>query len=392
MHDKQNDPLTTAGSLRVDRPNLIKRILVVEDEDRWREGLALILHERGLVVDTASSIKEATELLRRNEYDIAFLDLRLSEDDDADAPPSGSSGLGLARLIHEHSPATLIIILTAYGLAVREAMHLGVADFLDKSDFSDERVNRTLDKVISRRETELESIRRNQINRLMYETLSMMSHELRTPLITIQRNVEALILGALGTLSLEQTEAVREIEYAVKRESLLLNSHLDLNRIERGAERLHYQEYDLVKLVRDEILAHQSEAKHKRVKLLEQLPEQQATVKIDVNRFRVALNPLMDNAIKFSPEGGEIFIITQLRNGYVEVQISDQGPGIKPEEIDDLFNMQAGEPTNFTQRIRSSGLGLSMAKRMIELHGGTLWIESDGKNGTKVNFRLPIKD
>jgi signal transduction histidine kinase len=100
----------------------------------------------------------------------------------------------------------------------------------------------------------------------------------------------------------------------------------------------------------------------------------------------------MDNAIKFSPEGGEIFIITQLNSGYVEVQILDHGPGMKPEEIDELFNIQAGEASNFTQRTRSSGLGLSMAKRMIELHGGKLWIESDGKNGTKVNFRLPIKE
>ena len=121
------------------------------------------------------------------------------------------------------------------------------------------------------------------------------------------------------------------------------------------------------------------------------LPRKKAIVKIDVNRFRVALNPLMDNAIKFSPERSEVAVTLSLTASYVEVRVSDHGPGIRPTELDQLLNWRTFETTDFTQRIRSSGLGLSMAKRMIELHDGTLWIESDGKNGTIVGFRLPVR-
>ncbi len=172
---------------------------------------------------------------------------------------------------------------------------------------------------------------------------------------------------------------------------MLLNAHLDLNRIERGAERLQYQEYDLVELVREETEAHRAEANRKRIGIRSYLPRRKAIVEIDVNRFRVALNPLMDNAIKFSDEGGEVAIKVRLKPAYVEVQIADKGPGIKPGELDRLMNLQSVDATSFSQRMRNSGLGLSMSKRMIELHEGRFWIESDGENGTAVSFRLPIK-
>lgn len=365
-----------------------KHALVVEDNAQWRELIKELLIERELVVDVAGSLSDAINLIEGKEYDLALLDVRLEDLDASDV-----TGLNIARLLRERNPDTLIVVLTAYQSVpiVRDAFRAGVDEFLDKSSFSESEISRVLDKVAARRETERESIRQSQLNKLMYEVLSMISHELRAPLLTIQRNAEALGLGALGLLNSEQSEAVETIQSAVQREFVLLNAHLDLNRIERGAERLDYQEYDLVALVREEVLAHQIEADRKKIRLEAQFPRKKAIVKIDVNRFRVALNPLMDNAIKFSPEGGEVAVTVSLTASYVEVRVSDRGPGIRPAELDQLLNWRTFETTDFTQRIRSSGLGLSMAKRMIELHDGKLWVESDGKNGTIVGFRLPAK-
>jgi signal transduction histidine kinase len=363
-----------------------RRALIVEDDARWRSLIGSLLRERELMVDMAATLREAMHLVEINEYDLALLDVRLEDFDAEDA-----TGLSIARLLRERNPEALIVMLTGYAVVstIRDAFRAGVDEFLDKSSFSEEEINRVLDRLAVRRETERESIRQRQLNKLMYEVLSMISHELRSPLLTIQRNAEALGLGALGSLTSEQSEAVETIRSAVRREFVLLNAHLDLNRIERGVERLDYREYDLVALVREEVLAHRAEADRKGVKLEAYLPRKKAIVKIDVNRFRVALNPLMDNAIKFSPDGGKVSVRVVLATGYVEVRVSDQGPGIRPAELDQLLSWRTFEATEFTQRIRSSGLGLSMAKRMIELHDGKLWVESDGKSGTTVGFRLP---
>ncbi len=361
------------------------RVLILEDDHRWSQEISSVMVQRGLSVDIASTFEEATRLLRAGEYDVAVLDLQLTERTEA-------TGLDIAKTLRERNPESLVIVLTGYASTsdLRNALRIGVDEVLDKADFSLDHINKALDAVLLRRETERESIRRTQIDRLMYETLSMMSHELRTPLIIIKRNVEALLSGAFGSLKSDQIEAVKEIQLAAQRELLLINAYLDLNRIERGVENLTYQEYDLVKLVREEVAAHRAIANLKNIKFEEFLPEGDAIVRIDVNRFRVALNPLMDNAIKFSPEGGHISVRVSLTSNFVEVQIEDQGPGMKPDEIDRIINLQFMESSSFTQRFRSSGLGLSVAKRMISLHGGKLWIESDGKSGTRVNFRLSV--
>lgn len=370
------------------RISTARRALVVEDESDWAEMISQIVRDRGLDVDVVGTLQEAERAIGTGDYDVALVDARLGER----SVENGFSGVNIVRLLRDHNPESLIVMLTAFGEVslVREALSAGVDEYLDKKSLSAGELNRILDKVAVRREVERESIRQSQLSRFMYEVLSMISHELRTPLVTIKDNIEVLRQGAVGPLTPDQAETVEIIHAAVRREFVLFDAHLDLNRIERGAEGLDYQEYDLVALVREEIAAHKAEADRKSIRLRAHLPEHRATVRIDVNRFRIALNPLVDNAIKFSAKGGEVSIGVRLTEGYVEVQVSDQGPGMKPDEIDRLLKWQSVEASTFTQRMRSSGLGLSMAKRMIELHNGRLWIESDGKSGTTVSFRLPI--
>jgi signal transduction histidine kinase len=394
---KTNDPEGSQMRIMLDvwrspvRDKAARYALIVEDDASWRRLLSDNLVKRGFNVDEASSLERATSLVRSNHYDLALLDVRLDLIGH-DSLVLDETGLDVARLIQERDPETLVVMLTGYSnpTIMREAFSAGVNDFLSKAEFSEKELYRVLDKLSLRRETERESIRQSQVNKMMYETLSMMSHELRTPLISIKRNAEALEQGALGELTENQLDAVNVILMAVNREFVMLNAHLDLNRIERGAEKLAYREYDLFQLLREEIAVHEEEAKDKNINLRIDLPEREALVKIDVDRFRLVLNPLIENAIKFSPDNKDVSVTARHAKDYVEIQISDEGPGIEPDEIDRLLNLQYSETTSFTQRMRSSGLGLSVAKRMVALHKGKLWIESDGKSGTKVNFRIPI--
>lgn len=367
-----------------------RRVIVVEDEPTWLRVVENLLIDLEFEVDTAQNVSDAKRLVNRVKYDIALLDVLIPAEEGKEA---GNYGVSIIRYIREQNPQALIVVMSAYADMdiLSDAIKAGVDEFINKLDFSKESFRRLLGKTMTRQETEHESIRQTEFGRSIFETLTMISHELRSPLVVIQRNAEALQLGSYGPLTADQNRAVETIRSITRREFILLDAHLDLNRIEGGTDKLNFQEFSLVTLIREEIDAHKSEAELKNIQIRSSFPEQEATVQIDVIRFRIALNPLMDNAIKFSPDGSSIFIKMQISERYVEVQISDQGPGINAAELDHLMNWDSVNPEGFTQRMRSSGLGLSIAKRMIVAHDGKLWIESDRENGTKVNFRLPIK-
>jgi len=374
--------------LEVDSHNLRRNVLILEDSQNWQEAIKELLVKRDFNIFSAYTEKEATKLIRQEDFDLAFLDLRLDDSNFGISRP-----LDIARLLRERNPEMKIIILSAYMDVeiLRDSFNAGIDEVLDKSTFSKEGLDNVINSITLRRETERESLKQSELNKLTYEIVSMMSHELRSPLNAIQRNAEALSIGALGELNLKQEEAVKRILKSVSREFNLLNAHLDINKIERGIEKLDYKDCNLVELVSEEIAAYEYEATTRKIQINSQLPNREAIVKIDVNRFRLALNPLMDNAIKFSPDEGVVTVDVQIRNNYVEVKIQDEGPGIKPEEIDGLLESGMLRPYQPSQRLRGSGLGLSIAKRLIQLHNGTLWVESDGNRGTIVSFRIPIK-
>jgi two-component system sensor histidine kinase/response regulator len=376
-----------------------RRVLIVEDEGMLRQALTSSLTERGFEVVSAGTIADAVRLIRSAAYDMALLDIRL---DDFNSP--SITGLDIARMVREYNPDALIIVFSAFASLdyMREAFRVGIDDYIEKASYSfadllrriEVALPRKLQEAAQRRETRRESVRRGQQDRFIYETLSIFSHELRSPLIAVHWNVEALSSGALGEMTEKQTDALESIRSAIKREFLLLDTHLDLSRVERGLEVLNYKPYDLVKVMQEEILAHQEVAKRKQIHIRSLLPEDVAVVRVDINRFRAALNPLMDNAIKFSSEGSEILVSVKLEDGHIEVYISDEGPGIKPEELDRLLGRPTSSDIKLDQRIRASGLGLSLAKRIIEdYHEGNLWFvrKKDGEKGTTVAFRLPVR-
>jgi len=376
-----------------------RRVLIVEDELTYQAALRYSLESRGFEVTTASTVAEALDLIRTNAYDIALLDIILH---DYDSP--SANGLDIARIVREYNPEALIIMHSAFASLeyMKEAFQVGIDDYIDKASSSvdelirriEEGLPRKLEDAVQRRETRRESLRRERQDRFIYETLSIFSHELRGPLIAAHWNLEALTSGALGTMTSEQSDALESIRRAIKREFVLLDTHLDLSRIERGIEVLNYTASDLVRLMREEIAAHEDTAKRKGIKIKAVFPPDTAMVRIDVNRFRAALNPLIDNAIKFSNDGSEVSVSVMIGNGSVEVHISDRGPGIKPEELDSLLGRGVSSDIKLNQRIRASGLGLSLAKRIIEdYHEGQLWFvrREHGESGTTVAFRLPVQ-
>lgn len=373
-----------------------RRVLIVDDHRISLNFIETVLNDKEYEINSATNAAEAIKLVQKLAFDIALLDIKL--------PDLEFTGIDIARIVREYNPEAVIILISGYSDVnmLKAALDVGVDAFLPKEKITSENIITTINsellkkinEVSQRRETRRESVRQEQQDKFIYETLSIFSHELRSPLVTAHWHVEALISGALGKMTKKQLDAVKSVHFAIRREFTLLDTHLDLSRIERGLEVLNFKSFNLVKVMREEILAYEDAAKRKKIQIKTILPEETAIVKIDINRFRAALNPLMDNAIKFSSENSEIAISMKLEPKYVEVTISDQGPGIKTEELNRLNSSEGSLDVRLSQRIRASGLGLSLAKRIIEnYHDGKMWFvkQRKGEKGTTVAFRLPIQ-
>lgn len=369
-----------------------RKVLIVEDELQWQRIIRKSLIENEFEVYSATEIENAISLIKAENFDVALLDLNLGK---------GINGLEIARIVREYNPEALIMMISAFidVTSMKEAFDIGVDNFISKGDISitgllsqiDEGLLKKIEDATQQQETRRESLRQTQQDKFIYETLSTFSHELRDPLLIAKRNAELLMSGKAGELNKKQNEIVEALYSSINREFTLLNTHLDLSRIERGLESLNYISIDLVKLMKEEISAHKLVAQQKNIVIKSSLPKKEAFVRIDIHRFRAALNPLMNNAIKFSGDGSTITISVKLKDDYVEVHISDEGPGIKPEELDRLLGRNISSNTVMNQRIRASGLGLSLAKRVIEdYHDGKLWFikKAEGERGTTVAFRL----
>lgn len=361
-----------------------KTALVIDDEPLWRDILGRTLTDKGLTVEVASDEASARELIVTKQYDYVMLDLRLTglEFDD-------SAGIELLEAVHEYSPEALTVIVTGYATIpmVQRALASGVGFVFEKANFNPNSLSRAITGAALRREEQRELFRSRQLDPIMSETLAIISHELRSPLVTIRRSVEALRLSPNGRFTRLQRQLLESIQLASEHELRLLNAHLDLNRIRTGSEKLNYEEHDIPDLIREEVALHKLHADRGGISIQVDAPHEVPPVRVDAERLRIALNPLIENAIRFSKQGDSIPIAVQVTDRYVQVLIEDHGPGIDAAEFDALMNVN-GRLRG--QRIRGTGLGLLLAKRAIEFNGGDLWVERSSSKGTTIGFRLPL--
>lgn len=226
-------------------------------------------------------------------------------------------------------------------------------------------------------------------NRLKSEFLASMSHELRTPLHTVIGFSELLAEESEGPLNAKQRRFLNYILQDSRHLLELINEVLDLSKIEAGRLELQREEFDFATCA-EEVLAairNQSEAKNIR---LENKNNFDGLLHADRVRTKQILYNLLSNAIKFTPDRGAVLLEAFPRDSYLEVMVSDTGVGIAPEEHDAIFEKfyQVGDTTRGIRE--GTGLGLAITKRLVELHGGRIWLESQKGQGTRFSFTLPL--
>jgi signal transduction histidine kinase len=220
--------------------------------------------------------------------------------------------------------------------------------------------------------------------RLKSEFIASVSHELRTPLNTVIGFAEILNNQYFGSLNSSQSEYCRGILDSSNQLMTLINDILDLATIEAGYMVLELNRVDIPEMLRGVVTLTRERARSRGLEISLRCPSQIGAIEADERRLKQALFNLISNAVKFTPPGGAIGIEARYFQGELLLAVADTGIGIDPADQARVFERYA------CKREGGSGLGLSLVKSLIELHGGSVEIESALGRGTRVICRLPI--
>jgi signal transduction histidine kinase len=225
-----------------------------------------------------------------------------------------------------------------------------------------------------------------ELDRLKTDFLATISHELRTPLTLIIGYAE--LLSSREKLSPRGQEMAQTALRESRRMARLVDDLLDLSRIETGGLELHREPVNLIRLT-EESLANFSVLSPQH-HLETRIPHGLPWIMADRARISQAINNLLDNAIKYSPNGGTITVELLRHATAVMVSVKDQGVGIPPEKLKLLFTKFYRADEFLKLAVRGTGLGLALCKYIVEAHGGRIWVESQEDLGSTFSFTLPI--
>lgn len=226
-----------------------------------------------------------------------------------------------------------------------------------------------------------------QVEELKTNFLSMMSHDLKTPIARIQGMAD-VVKSDGNPLSPRQTEAIDTLRRSSDELLEFVSGVLNLGRIESKAIQLHLTSKDVNELVREVVSKLDYLARSKNIEIRTEL-DTLFSIKFDVDLMRQVFSNLVENAIKYSPENTSILVTSEERDGWISVQVSDQGPGIPRDEVPHIFMKFYRSRNAKGSTIKGSGLGLYLAKYFVELHKGRIQVDSNLGQGSTFTVELP---
>jgi signal transduction histidine kinase/ActR/RegA family two-component response regulator len=261
-----------------------------------------------------------------------------------------------------------------------------------------ERMNADLELKVRERTRDLEVVNLKlqdsnrslqRANSLKSEFLANMSHELRTPLNAIIGFSELLLDKTFGTLSEEQRDYVIDILSSGRHLLELINDILDLSKIEAGKMKLSLDVFDLAPAVDEAMALLRVEAGRKHIELLCDLEEPNLQVLADRSKLKQILYNLLANAVKFTPEGGRVALRSRRAADVLTIAVADTGIGIREEDQDRIFEAFTQVDASYSRKYQGTGLGLTLVKEFVGLHGGRVSLESRLGQGSTFSFTIP---
>ena len=405
-----------------------ERILIVDDEESVAITMQAILEMDGHDVATAASVGDATRLLQATEYDLVLSDLRLDDGD-------GLQIVGEARRVW---PESVCIILTGYASldSAVKALREGAYDYLVKpcdveelrltvqrglerrrlgrqlrervqeleaANATIQQLNQDLQRRVDEATAELRSQyeRLQELDRLKTQFMSVASHELKTPVTAMSGFLQVALRRIKKRLdaghpdpkdwAVEQT-AISEQLIIVQRQTTklarLIDELLDVSRIQSGRVEFRYDEMDLHQLAVEVAERMQTTTASHTI-----IVEGAGPVTVDADRDHIeqVLNNLIANAVKYSPDGGNVVVRVAAEDGHAALSVQDAGIGIPAEELEAVFGLFYRSPDRRARDVGGMGLGLYISKEIVDRHGGRIWADSKHGHGTTFEVRLPRK-
>jgi len=282
---------------------------------------------------------------------------------------------------------------TYFDFIFRGVLFIGfvVAGYLLISSTSRElKVREELERA--NKKLEIANKKLEKLDKAKSEFLDITSHQLRTPLTAVKGYISMILEGDFGRVPIKIKSKLENVFESNERLINLVNNLLNVSRIEAGRIDLKSEKLDLLDLIssiREELLVRANEKKQKvKINSSDTLP----LIDLDRSKIRQVFINLIDNAIKYTPDGGEIDIILEKTNSCIRVSVKDSGVGISKEEIFDLFKVFSRGKNSSRLNTGGVGIGLYIAKKFVELHNGKIWVESRGEGkGSTFIVELPTK-
>jgi len=231
--------------------------------------------------------------------------------------------------------------------------------------------------------------RLNELEKMKADFFASMSHELRTPLTSIKEGTGLLLEGVGGPISEKQQRLLSIVAEESHRLIHLVNSLLDLSKMEAGMMAYNFEKSDLTPLINKAVVEITPLVEAKEIELETKIAAGLPTVRIDRERLLQALRNLIGNAVKFTPKAGRVKVAVRSVEGKVEVSVQDTGPGIAPEHLKTIFDKFQQGSVKGAFSANGTGLGLAITKHIIASHGGQIWAENDPVQGSAFVFVLP---
>ena len=223
------------------------------------------------------------------------------------------------------------------------------------------------------------------------EFLANMSHELRTPLNAIIGFSEVLLERLFGELNEKQADYLNDIHSSGKHLLSLINEILDLSKIEAGRMELEPSSFAVATTVADALSLIRERAQRHGIALEREIDPQLGEITADERKFKQILLNLLSNAVKFTPDGGQVAVRARRENSNAVISVRDTGIGIAPEDQAAVFEEFRQVGRDYRRKQEGTGLGLTLTKKLVELHGGEIWLESEPGKGSTFTFSIPIK-
>jgi PAS domain S-box-containing protein len=232
--------------------------------------------------------------------------------------------------------------------------------------------------------------RERELDEMKSQLLSTVSHELRTPLASIKGFATTLLREDVQWDEESRREFLSIIDEESDRLSELISNLLDMSRIEAGTLRVEPEPTDLRPIIAETVAEFQVMTHDHQLRA--SMPPSLPLVLADPRRARQVVRNLVDNAVKYSPEGGPITVAARVAEGSLEICVSDRGLGIEPDDLDRIFDRFYQVDSASTRKVGGSGLGLSICKAIVEAHKGRIWAESEPGIGSSFYVALPLEE